>query len=842
MKIRFLLLSVIILILACQVIPTPPPLKNTPPSRITPESAETENAPEIQSTPVDNSPTDAPAVLAPGEMPTFPYQKNEPFSSVEITDWQPTIIPDNFPSLPINLEQTENLDVISGLTNSQRDFLKKNGFVVIHNRDNHFADIRASVSTYNGQPYFLTSDAAFHALHLANNELLVTLEKEILYPRMKIVVQSTLDEILSYYPLVQGTNLEADTHLATAYLGVALKLLDPQSSLEPYLDQQVSAQVEQIMNSAVFEESVLFPFFKDDFGEYQPVDHYIGDPELEAYFRAMSWLGRVNFNHQLGNPNFNPTRIPVIVTLALRRASIDGEPAANQWALVHEILSFLTGSCIGSGPAEYAERMDQVYGPGLTIVSLKDEANWQAFLSLSQNLAQPQENNSFPETLKALGAERGWRFMGRRFSPDIFIMQNLIYEKVGTQENPRLLPSGLDIMASLGSQAAAQYLESSEETEYENYVEQMERLNNAITPLSPSQWLQDAFSSWLYAFLPLLEEKGDNYPDYMQTNSWAYKDLNSTLGSWAEIRHDAPINLLDIETITDSSNPASGPAPGYIEPNPQVFYRLSYIAIAISDGLSQRLSLGTENEEEIDLVQLINEVQELGVRYQQLGDIAAKQLEGIPLDQNDFLLIQSHIGKWDQALTQASRLQEQGINNQSESPPIKVISLVEGANEEILQIGTGSLDRIYVVVPISDQLHIAQGGVYSFYEFAWQRDELITDFKWRQMLDYSPPERPKWTENFALPDGHPVEVLEFRIGDIYKITPTGVKLNMRAEPSLSAPSMWKLQPGEYVEITDGPAEAEGFTWWKFKLVDTTENPVEGWAVENSDWYDRAWGQ
>src|SRR3989339_559163 len=58
--------------------------------------------------------------------------------------------------LPVDLESVLNPEVITGLTQEQRDFLSENGFVVIHSQEAQFADIRRDVGTLEGQPYFLT--------------------------------------------------------------------------------------------------------------------------------------------------------------------------------------------------------------------------------------------------------------------------------------------------------------------------------------------------------------------------------------------------------------------------------------------------------------------------------------------------------------------------------------------------------------------------------------------------------------------------------------------------------------------------------------------------------------
>jgi hypothetical protein len=44
---------------------------------------------------------------------------------------------------------------------------------------------------------------------------------------------------------------------------------------------------------------------------------------------------------------------------------------------------------------------------------------------------------------------------------------------------------------------------------------------------------------------------------------------------------------------------------------------------------------------------------------------------------------------------------------------------------------------------------MAQGGVYSYYEFPWDINDRLTDEKWRDILrEGKPPARPDWTSEF----------------------------------------------------------------------------------------------
>ncbi len=77
---------------------------------------------------------------------------------------------------------------------------------------------------------------------------------------------------------------------------------------------------------------------------------------------------------------------------------------------------------------------------------------------------------------------------------------------------------------------------------------------------------------------------------------------------------------------------------------------------------------------------------------------------------------------------------------------------------EYLQLGTGRIDEIHVIVPIGDgRFELATGYVPSYYEF-WRSsgEPRLTDEEWRAILDDSDssplPLRPRWTSSFLVSD------------------------------------------------------------------------------------------
>jgi hypothetical protein len=235
------------------------------------------------------------------------------------------------------------------------------------------------------------------------------------------------------------------------------------------------------------------------------------------------------------------------------------------------------------------------------------------------------------------------------------------------------------------------------------------------------------------------------------------------------------------------------------------------------------------NPSVIEYVQFLSR---LGENLQAFGDIAERELNGESLTENDYYRIQSCL-EFKECLDYGS------YSPDSMKPdPIPVIAAVSGYENEILEAGVGNLNRIYVAVPNGNKLQIAQGGVFTYYEFRQPRNDRLTDEDWREMLKKNPPTGQPWYQNFVIPGGNTRDVLAFRVGDVYYLTEEGANppLNMRAEPSKTAVVVDQLGLDIYLEFIDGPIQNSVGTWWKARNLN---NNKEGWVLENQSWYSRS---
>ena len=97
----------------------------------------------------------------------------------------------------------------------------------------------------------------------------------------------------------------------------------------------------------------------------------------------------------------------------------------------------------------------------------------------------------------------------------------------------------------------------------------------------------DGLDAWLYALQPMWAEHGTAFPDYMRSDAWAAKDLQSGLGSYTELKHDTI--LFAKQLVAEAGGDFSNRNPlNWVEPDPTAFERLAAASDLMRRGLARR--------------------------------------------------------------------------------------------------------------------------------------------------------------------------------------------------------------------------------------------------------------
>ena len=169
------------------------------------------------------------------------------------------------------------------------------------------------------------------------------------------------------------------------------------------------------------------------------------------------------------------------------------------------------------------------------------------------------------------------RLMGTRFVVDSWALDQLLSPNVGTEANPRLLPSPLDLAAVFGSDFAYAIQRAAGETDYLHYDSQMAALRQAIATRPESAWGSTVYDAWLAAIEPMWLPHGTAFPDFMRTRAWTAKDQQTGFGSYAELKHDTI--LYTKQAVGRDGRCGTPRVPrNWVEPDPVPFERLQAMA------------------------------------------------------------------------------------------------------------------------------------------------------------------------------------------------------------------------------------------------------------------------
>jgi hypothetical protein len=664
-------------------------------------------------------------------------------------------LPQNFSSggytLPVDLNQVQGLD-LTELTNSQRTLLTRNGFVVaapVAGEFREFYQIYES-GRYDEMPMFVTTDSVYHVYHLIFDKMLRDLETDYFIADLKSLTTAMLAATSNQYVTLRGTALEDPALRNAAYFAVADRLLGLSDPFPAEANEMVNAELALINNanaaiSPIWDRPDLTEDMRliEDYSQYIPRGHYTRSEDLKMYFKAMMWYGRLTFRLV---DDFETRRALLLVQALRTITAIDGTPAVTLWQNIYEPTVFIVGKSDDLGYIEYGALSDKVFGTNPDLTRFADPTLFASFQELTKTLPPPQINSMWVwiEQDKEK-VTKGFRFMGQRFTLDEYVFGQVIWRKVGTLENPRGLPKGLDFFAAMGSDEAYTILKDLGESKYANYDTQMAKVRNEIAGLGIDSWTQNLYWSWLYSFQPIIAPKGSAYPPFMQTQAWTRKDLQTALGSWTELKHDT---ILYAKQVMAEMGGGGAPEPphGYVEPNPEAYARLLALAQMTEAGLQSRNLLSELTRGNLD-----NLVSELKF----LQDISERELNGGTFTDEEYWHIQYWGGTLEQFTLKAADTTGDMSRDLSDQKAALVADVATGTNDlqtlVALEEAVGQPTRIYVILPDSPW-RIALGAVYSYYEFSVPAASRMTDEQWQaQVENGTNPPQPEWTQMFITP-------------------------------------------------------------------------------------------
>lgn len=661
-------------------------------------------------------------------------------------------------------------------TDDEMSMLKQQHFMVTE-RNSAFSWTDAFVGLYSSDiPLFLSSDFILSTLHSSYDAILLFLERFYLEPNLKELLHAMYEhypEVADAYKTDEG--FEEALEDADFFISVALSLAEG----ETWSPRYGSVEKFNLLLDAVKSEKMTFmPLFtgdtvdrKLDFTQFTPRGHYTeqytswGVSNMEDYFRAMMWLGRIDF--LMTAPPSNPWEADWTDEQLLRMqlgALLVNETLYSCGKIANlekheEIISYLVGPDDNLSPAElHALSSENLLSPADLFSEQKFDA-FKELLNASDNYGQKIMSNFFyvdPGSDDPGKLPVSFKLLGQKFLIDSYVFHEVVYDRIIFEGEKvyRGLPDPLDAMAALGNEDALALLKG--EMEQYKYAANMASLQYLISAYDGDFWEQSLYNTWLDAIRTLNPPANKTgVPYFMKTTAWQHEKLNTQLVSWAQLRHD---NILYGKQSYTGGTGCSYPYT-YVEPYPELYKKISLFAVNAATFFDAALPGDVKDRELI--ISFFENYSDLIGRFEV---IARKELNGTPLNDDEITFFKTMISEFmasgpsvtgwytDFFFDIMTGLSWDFTVADVHTQPTDESGSIVG---NVLHVGNGRID---MGVFLADnpckpgQLMAFAGPVSSFHTKVTSGFERLTDEKWEQYFWSwnGETERPDWVASYLL--------------------------------------------------------------------------------------------
>lgn len=641
--------------------------------------------------------------------------------------------PDNI----VNLFQFKDMDP------ELMDMLKQNNFAIT--QGNNLQLFHAyEENDYRQIPNFITTDLYLQAFHMYFSYILKSLEKQHFIPTLEQLCLSTHYTSTKLAQQTEDNSLKEMAEFTATFYAIPYYLLTKsQLPVPARYQKEYQQEIEHIKKQE--DDFSEFLSYKDAYFPYslfKPRGHYTRDSKLEAYFQAMMWLQTACFCREQQDQLQH-----AIFQAALLNMYKDGTPSQRPlkelYRQVYAPLTFLMGEPDNLSVLDIAQilQKDGIVGIEEALAPAEIEKVNRTLIELAKykNRIKPKIEISCRDKIN---------FMPQRYLADNEILQEMVDI---TPNSQRAYPKGLDVFAAFGTSTAETLLTDfyKEPENWKDYAKELQKLKDKFQSSQPAQ--VSVYELWMKSLLTL-QQTDKAQPGFMLTPEWGYKNLNTALASWAELKHDAI--LYGEQPMAAECGGAGPPDPivvGYVEPNLAFWKKMSGIIQATRSMLEENNCMSDDLKGKTD---------QLNDYVNFLIQVTDKELRGEKLTEQEYRTIE-YMGSSIEYFTLSVIDPDLHLDNWSlVQGPDKSIAVVAdiytrnvmGCNKNgILHVATGNANNIYVVVEIEGNLYLTRGATFSYYEFVQPLDKRLTDEEWQKMLEENKaPAVPGWMRTILL--------------------------------------------------------------------------------------------
>jgi hypothetical protein len=652
----------------------------------------------------------------------------------------------------------QNLDLIQGsslkLEQPELDVLGQRGFVISgRQRFPTFTYGYASIYAMD-LPVYISADSIADALHRSYDEILMTLEARLLRVQLDLLLEDLQQNLKSKPASEARSDLDS-------YLAVARGLLSNNRQAQAGADRD---QIDDLISKAEAAEGhetiTLFGAERElDFSQFKPRGHYEDDPALQTYFRAMMWLGKVDFRLvetvDGARQVLNRPQVQAMLLLASLFDATDTERFHRVDGVVRAFVGESDNMTLTQIPdllsalgIEDAGELDSVPDDVLRKTILEQGFGKQQILSdiMEGNPEQPAPLNA------------SFLLFGQRYVVDSHVFSNVVWDRV---HEYRMMPDPLDVAyAALGNDQAVSLLH--DDLAKYKYSGNLAVMRTLVDEHGADFWHANLYNDWLSALRALspvranMTQPPPGMPSITASEAWGRRVLNTQLASWAQLRHDT---LLYAKQSYTGSATCHFPDAS-IDPYPEFYAAVGRFAdhgYALADLTenTDATDLGDRMRDYFGQMRDVAHTLEAMAKAELAGDeLSADQLAFI----NDAVVINrvpAGCTKVEEAAGWYTRLffdQAKALEYDPTIADVHTQPTDAGGNDvgRILHVATAEPRLMIVTEDGCDAPRAYAGLASSYYEQITENWERVTDSEWQEQLQSSgPPDAPRWVKDLV---------------------------------------------------------------------------------------------
>ncbi len=646
-----------------------------------------------------------------------------------------------------NLENIVNLFQMEKLPVELMRMLGKNGFAIIPNNNIQLFHVYEQ-NDYQQFPNFVTTDMYMQLFHMYFGYVLKEIEQEQFIPLLSQICKSMMVDMETLSETTKDPSIKELAEYNYTFYAIGYTSLTKEKVKVP-LDYEGFYEEELLhINEAKDSPSNFLDFKRVSFpySLFKPRGHYTRTEELKRYFKAMMWLQTAPFCLDKDKH----LKRAIVSASTLVDSPNFGKKTLENYKAIMQPINFIIGL---PDNVSFLDLVELIKNDKIDIQTLLTNQDvLEDFRKKVKKIADAQ-NRIKPK--QAISCVDKINFIPQRYLSDNEVLQELV--DLESEVTKRGFPKGLDVMAAFGSVSAEQIL-MGELNEGENWNEYPKILAELKSKMKGIDWNSTLYTKWIYGLLEL-QKPNDDYPYFMKSLQWNKKDLNASLASWAELKHDAILYAEQpMAAECGGGGPPSPYTVGYVEPN--IGYWNAVISLLdLTKDVLERNRLIDSNIRRI--------TSSMRENAEFLLSASKKELSGKKLSEKEYAQIELIGSTFEWLTLDLVKQKDEYLSgwNDVKGPDksVAVIADIYTANgfnnpdKGILHVGTGNVNDIYVVVEIEGYLYITKGAVFGYHEFHVPMGNRLTDEVWQEMLEKGEaPEIPAWIQEIMINIDPPV--------------------------------------------------------------------------------------